>query len=96
LLEYAHASSAANLLLQALPTACQTGTLQDVFCNTSGAGHVWAKTGTLTHVKALAGHTTDAKGRWVTFAILTNGDYSTSRAMKAIANSVLLLRHYAG
>jgi len=96
LLKYAHASSAANLLMQALPAACQTGTLKDEFCNTSGAGQVWAKTGTINHVKALAGYTTDAKGRWVTFAIITNGDTSTSRAMKSIVNSVLQLRHYAG
>jgi serine-type D-Ala-D-Ala carboxypeptidase/endopeptidase (penicillin-binding protein 4) len=96
LLKFAHASAAASLLMRALPTACQTGTLQDEFCNTIGAGHVWAKTGTINHVKALAGYTTDAKGRWVTFAILTNGDTSTSRAMKSIVNSVLLLRRYAG
>ena len=96
LLKYAHSSSAASLLMQALPTACQTGTLKDEFCNTSGAGHVWAKTGTINQVKALAGYTTDAKGRWVTFAIITNGDSSTSRAMKSIVNSVLQLRHYAG
>ena len=96
LLKYAHASSAAALLMRALPTACQTGTLQDEFCNTIGAGKVWAKTGTINHVKALAGFTIDAKGRWVTFAILTNGDGSTSRAMKSIVNSVLVLRRYAG
>ena len=96
LLKYAHTSSAAGLLMRALPTACRTGTLTDEFCNTIGAGRVWAKTGTLPHVKALAGYTTDAKGRWVTFAILTNGDSSTSRAMKSIVNSVLDLRRYAG
>jgi D-alanyl-D-alanine carboxypeptidase/D-alanyl-D-alanine-endopeptidase (penicillin-binding protein 4) len=96
LLEYAHASSATNLWMQSLPAACQSGTLKDEFCNTSGAGHVWAKTGTINHVKALAGYTTDAKGRWVTFAIITNGDTSTSRAMKSIVNAVLQLRHYAG
>jgi D-alanyl-D-alanine carboxypeptidase/D-alanyl-D-alanine-endopeptidase (penicillin-binding protein 4) len=96
LLKYAHTSSAAGLLMQSLPTACRTGTLKEEFCNTSGAGHVWAKTGTIDHVKALAGYTTDAKGRWVTFAIITNGDSSTSRAMRSIVNSVLQLRHYAG
>jgi len=96
LLEYAHTSRAASLMLQSLPTACRTGTLKDEFCNTIGAGQVWAKTGTLDHVKALAGYTTDAKGRWVTFAILTNGDSSTSRAMKSMVSSVLQLRRYAG
>ena len=95
LLEYAHSSAEAGLLLRALPVGCQSGTLKDEFCNTIGAGHVFAKTGTIDHVRALAGYTTDAKGRWVTFAILTNGDTSTSRAMTSIVRSVLLLRSYA-
>ncbi|MDQ1724724.1 MAG: hypothetical protein QOG52_1752 [Frankiaceae bacterium] len=95
LLEYAHSSSAASLLVRALPVACRSGTLKDEFCNTVAAGAVFAKTGTINHVKALAGYTTDANGRWVTFAFITNGDTSTSRAMTAIVRSVLLLRHYA-
>jgi D-alanyl-D-alanine carboxypeptidase/D-alanyl-D-alanine-endopeptidase (penicillin-binding protein 4) len=95
LLEYAHSSAAAALLVRALPVACQSGTLKDEFCNTVAAGAVFAKTGTINHVKALAGYTTDANGRWVTFAFITNGDTSTSRAMTAIVRSVLLLRHYA-
>jgi D-alanyl-D-alanine carboxypeptidase len=95
LLEYAHTSPAAGLLLRALPVACRNGTLKDEFCNTIGAGLVFAKTGTINHVKALAGYTTDAKGRWVTFAFVTNGDVRTSRAMTAIVRSVLVLRRYA-
>jgi serine-type D-Ala-D-Ala carboxypeptidase/endopeptidase (penicillin-binding protein 4) len=95
LLEYAHTSPAAGLLLRALPVACRSGTLKDEFCNTIGAGQVFAKTGTIDHVKALAGYTTDAKGRWVTFAFITNGDVHTSRAMTAIVRSVLVLRRYA-
>lgn len=94
LLEYAHQSSAAALLQQSLPIACKTGTLRHEMCNTVAAGVVWAKTGTLDHVKALAGYTSDAQGRWVTFAFLTNGDSSTSKAMNAIERAVLVLRHY--
>lgn len=95
LLEYAHGTSAANLLVGSLPVACQVGTLKHEFCDTIGAGKVFAKTGTLDHVKALAGYTTDAKGRWVTFAFLTNGDSSTSQAALAIDRAVLVLRRYA-
>jgi D-alanyl-D-alanine carboxypeptidase len=95
LLEYAHTSAVAALLLRSLPVGCQSGTLKDEFCNTIGAGQVFAKTGTIDHVKALAGYTTDARGRWVTFAFLTNGDVRTSRAMTAIVRSVLVLRRYA-
>jgi D-alanyl-D-alanine carboxypeptidase/D-alanyl-D-alanine-endopeptidase (penicillin-binding protein 4) len=96
LLDYAHGTSAADLLVGSLPVACRVGTLKHEFCDTIGAGKVFAKTGTLDHVKTLAGYTTDAKGRWVTFAILTNGDTSTSRAALAIDRAVLVLRHYAG
>ena len=94
LLEYAHTSPAAQLFFDSLPIACRTGTLEDEFCHTVAAGHVFAKTGTINHVKTLAGYTTDAKGRWVTFAMLTNGDTYTSSAMRAMAHVLLLLRHY--
>lgn len=95
LLDYAHGTSAANLLVGSLPIACQVGTLKHEFCDTIGAGKVFAKTGTLDHVKTLAGYTTDAKGRWVTFAFLTNGDSSTSKAALAVDRAVLVLRRYA-
>jgi D-alanyl-D-alanine carboxypeptidase/D-alanyl-D-alanine-endopeptidase (penicillin-binding protein 4) len=96
LLEYAAGGSAAALLKAGLPIACQTGTLQHEMCHTVAAGKVFAKTGSLDHVKALAGYTTDAQGRVVTFAFLTNGDTNTSTALNAIERSVILLRHYGG
>ena len=94
--EYAHRSSAAASLVASLPVACQVGTLKHEFCDTIGAGKVFAKTGTINHVKCLAGYTTDAQGRWVTFTFLTNGDSSTSKASLAIDRAVLVLRHYGG
>jgi D-alanyl-D-alanine carboxypeptidase/D-alanyl-D-alanine-endopeptidase (penicillin-binding protein 4) len=96
LLDYAHTSAAAQLFFSSLPVACHTGTLEHEMCKTIGNGHVFAKTGTLDHVKALSGYTTDAKGRWVSFAMLTNGDTYTSRAMNAMEHAVLQLRHYDG
>lgn len=96
LLRAAHAGPAGARLTASLPVACRSGTLEHEMCGTSAAGAVFAKTGTLDHVKALAGYTTDARGRLVTFAFLTSGDVSTSRAMNAIERSVILLRHYSG
>jgi D-alanyl-D-alanine carboxypeptidase/D-alanyl-D-alanine-endopeptidase (penicillin-binding protein 4) len=96
LLKAAHNGPAAAALLASLPVACSTGTLEHEMCHTSAAGKVFAKTGTLAHTKALAGYTTDAQGRLVSFAFLTGGDVSTSKAMNAIERSVILLRHYAG
>jgi D-alanyl-D-alanine carboxypeptidase/D-alanyl-D-alanine-endopeptidase (penicillin-binding protein 4) len=96
LLTYAVKSSAATSLRASLPVACRTGTLQHDLCATATAGKVWAKTGTLDGVKCLAGYTTDGAGRAVTFAILTNGDKSTSTAMSAMQKVLTLVRGYTG
>jgi D-alanyl-D-alanine carboxypeptidase/D-alanyl-D-alanine-endopeptidase (penicillin-binding protein 4) len=96
LLQYAAKSSAATQLKGSLPVACRTGTLEHDLCATATAGKVWAKTGTLTGVKCLAGYTTDGAGRAVTFAILTNGDGSTSTAMAAMQKVLTLVRGYTG
>jgi len=96
LLGYAARSSAATLLRSSLPVACQTGTLKDDLCATATAGKVFAKTGTLPGVKCLAGYTTDGAGRAVTFAILTNGDRSTTTAMSAMQKVLTLIRGYTG
>ena len=94
LLDYAHQSPAADLLVRALPVGCKSGTLEDRFCHTDGKGEVFAKTGTLSHTSALAGYTTDALGRWVTFSIVCGEVRSITAARKAIDRAVLVLRHY--
>jgi len=94
LLNYAHQSPAADLLVQSLPVGCKSGTLEDRFCHTDGKGEVFAKTGTLSHTSALAGYTTDALGRWVTFSIIAGEVRSITAARKAIDRAVLVLRHY--
>jgi serine-type D-Ala-D-Ala carboxypeptidase/endopeptidase (penicillin-binding protein 4) len=96
LLRYAAKSSAATRLRSSLPVACRSGTLEHDLCSTATAGRVWAKTGTLDNVKCLAGYTTDGAGRAVTFAILTNGDRSTSTAMAAMQKVLILVRRYTG
>jgi D-alanyl-D-alanine carboxypeptidase/D-alanyl-D-alanine-endopeptidase (penicillin-binding protein 4) len=96
LLTYAARSAAASSLRASLPVACRTGTLEHDLCATATAGKVWAKTGTLPGVKCLAGYTTDGAGRAVTFAILTNGDRSTTTAMSAMQKVLTLVRSYTG
>ena len=96
LLNAAQRGEASSLLMSSLAVACRSGTLEHEMCHTSAAGKVWAKTGTLDHVKSLAGYTIDGAGRLVTFAFLTNGDVSTYKAMNAIERSVIVLRHYGG
>jgi serine-type D-Ala-D-Ala carboxypeptidase/endopeptidase (penicillin-binding protein 4) len=68
-------------LKSGLPTAGVTGTLASRFTTTASkcaVGEVYAKTGTLSDVVALAGWTTGADGRVKTFAFLVNGKSSTT------------------
>ena len=59
-----------------LPIAGGSGTLSDRFLggdpNVSSAGWLRAKTGSLTAVNSLAGVVTDASGRVLTFAFISN------------------------
>jgi len=61
---------------QALPVAGFSGTLASRYTKppaSSAAGRVWAKTGTLDGVVALAGYLDDASGRVLAFAVIANG-----------------------
>jgi serine-type D-Ala-D-Ala carboxypeptidase/endopeptidase (penicillin-binding protein 4) len=64
-------------IVTGLPVAGGEGTLDDRFAADSetaaGRGVVRAKTGTLTSVSSLAGVTTNADGRLLTFAFMSNG-----------------------
>jgi D-alanyl-D-alanine carboxypeptidase/D-alanyl-D-alanine-endopeptidase (penicillin-binding protein 4) len=55
-----------------LPVAAYDGSLADRFDRSPGRGWVRAKTGTLRGTSALAGLVTDARGRLLVFAFLSN------------------------
>jgi D-alanyl-D-alanine carboxypeptidase/D-alanyl-D-alanine-endopeptidase (penicillin-binding protein 4) len=59
-------------VLTGLPVASFTGSLQSRFGRTAGRGWVRAKTGTLRGTSALAGLATDARGRLLVFAFVSN------------------------
>ncbi len=65
----------------AIPTAGRTGTLANRFTTTQSkcaVGKLWAKTGTLSDVVALAGFTKGADGRLKAFAFVVNGKDSST------------------
>jgi D-alanyl-D-alanine carboxypeptidase/D-alanyl-D-alanine-endopeptidase (penicillin-binding protein 4) len=75
----------------ALPVGCVDGTLRKRLCGTAAAGRVQAKTGTLSGVRTLAGYTTTARGRHVSFAFQLSGAADGARALRAIDRAVVLL-----
>ena len=79
-LEYMTTQKAYHALLNALPILGKDGTLYDIQVNSSAAGHVFAKTGTIVEndslnrgkivtAKGLAGYMTTKKGHHIVFAI---------------------------
>lgn len=57
-----------------LPVAGESGTLRNRFANSSAAGRVRAKTGSLPGVFSLAGFVTGSDDRPITFAAILNGE----------------------
>lgn len=78
LLHAARRAPWAETFLAGLPIAARTGTLEDRFAGTAAAGNVRAKTGSIIGGKALSGYLTTAGGRDAVFAIVVNGDGSSS------------------
>ena len=60
-----------NSYLESLPVAGQTGTLKKSFFG-NGYGQIFAKTGTLNKVKALAGYLKTTTGKTLVFSLLIN------------------------
>ncbi|BBX19984.1 D-alanyl-D-alanine carboxypeptidase [Mycolicibacterium duvalii] len=73
-------------LVDLLPIAGGSGTLSYRYHDTEAAGYLRAKTGSLTGTNSLAGIVTDADGRVLTFALLSNDAGPTGRtALDAFA-----------
>ncbi|MGH9859594.1 MAG: D-alanyl-D-alanine carboxypeptidase/D-alanyl-D-alanine endopeptidase, partial [Candidatus Acidiferrales bacterium] len=72
LLRWAAAQPWGEAFRASLPVAGLDGTLEDRMKDTSAAGRVWAKTGTLDNVNSLAGYAETLSGRRLIFAIYGN------------------------
>ncbi|UCH62844.1 MAG: D-alanyl-D-alanine carboxypeptidase/D-alanyl-D-alanine-endopeptidase [Fidelibacterota bacterium] len=61
-----------STFIRSLPIAGVNGTLEKQMKNTAAEGRVFAKTGTLMHVRSLSGYAVNLKGDWIVFSIMVN------------------------
>ncbi|HLW97372.1 MAG TPA: D-alanyl-D-alanine carboxypeptidase/D-alanyl-D-alanine-endopeptidase [Candidatus Acidoferrales bacterium] len=88
LLRWAGQQPWAEIFRSALPLAGEDGTLMDRMKGTPAAGHVWAKTGSLTHVDSLAGYATSSRGEHLVFSFLGNNHNLKSKAATDVLDSL--------
>lgn len=83
-------SPVAKQFKQSLPQAGISGTLKKRMRNTAANQHVYAKTGTLTGVRALSGYLKSASGKEYVFSIIANGS-SSGKQFNPIIDDVCAL-----
>lgn len=81
-------SGGASPLVAALPVAGVDGTLAERMKGTAAAGNVRAKTGTMTHVRSLAGYVTTADGEPLAFAIVANNFEGPAAGVTATIDTI--------
>jgi serine-type D-Ala-D-Ala carboxypeptidase/endopeptidase (penicillin-binding protein 4) len=89
LLTHMYASPHKEAWLGSLAVGGEDGTLEHRFPNGT-AGRLRAKTGTLTHISALAGYAESATYGTVAFSILANNYNSSSGGVRAVIDRIVL------
>jgi D-alanyl-D-alanine carboxypeptidase/D-alanyl-D-alanine-endopeptidase (penicillin-binding protein 4) len=79
ILQCMNKSPVANVFKSALPQAGINGTLKHRMKDNAAYQHVYAKTGTLTGVRALSGYLKAASGKEYAFSIIANGSSSGNK-----------------
>ena len=72
----------------ALPVAGVDGTIANRMRNTTAAGNVHAKTGTLDKARSLSGYVTTANGRLLIFSLLCNNFTTPTREVDQVADAI--------
>jgi len=89
LLRYASTQPWGELYRSSLPVAGEDGTLSERMKNTTAAGRIFAKTGTIGHGNSLSGYATTVRGGHLLFSILGNNNnlhaQDANRVIDAIA-----------
>ena len=73
-----------------LPLAGQSGSLANRLKGTSGESRVWAKTGSMSQVRSLAGYVMTAEGEPLVFSFMVNGFRVPTREIDAAIDQALL------
>ena len=73
-----------------LPVSGESGTLANRLRDTPGAGRVWAKTGSMSQVRSLAGFIVTSAGEPLVFAFMVNGFRVPSAEIDAAMDRALL------
>ncbi len=76
--------------LRSLPIGAEDGTLEKRFQGFSEAGRVKAKTGSLTHVAALAGYLDHPKRGMLAFSVMVNNYNGTSAKARAVIDKLVM------
>jgi D-alanyl-D-alanine carboxypeptidase/D-alanyl-D-alanine-endopeptidase (penicillin-binding protein 4) len=76
--------------LRSLPIGAEDGTLENRFKGFAEAGRVKAKTGSLTHVAALAGYLDHPKRGMLAFSVMVNNYNGTSAKARAVIDKLVM------
>jgi D-alanyl-D-alanine carboxypeptidase/D-alanyl-D-alanine-endopeptidase (penicillin-binding protein 4) len=80
----------ADVYRSTLPVAGVSGTLAERMKGTAAEGRVWAKTGSLSHVRTVSGYALTTAGEPLAFAILANNFRVPARDVDAITDKALV------
>jgi len=92
LLEYMYKSPNFEIFKETLPIAGQTGTLSNLCKGQAGEGKIFAKSGTISKVKAYAGYVYSKSGKKIAFSFTVNNYNGTStellQQMEKVLNTI--------
>jgi D-alanyl-D-alanine carboxypeptidase/D-alanyl-D-alanine-endopeptidase (penicillin-binding protein 4) len=91
LLRYMYDSPARNNWISLLPVSGQDGTLATRLGDGAAAGHIHAKTGSLSHASALSGYAEKPGGQWVVFSILVNNYNGSAAEVRGVMDGICSL-----
>jgi D-alanyl-D-alanine carboxypeptidase/D-alanyl-D-alanine-endopeptidase (penicillin-binding protein 4) len=91
LLAYMDKSPNRETWLSLLPVAGQEGTMRQRLRSTPAEGNIRAKTGSMSHVSALAGYARTTGGRTLAFAIFVNNYTSPASEIRAVIDRMCML-----